>query len=251
MVKPVFKTHDEFGTIEVLDDGSKRILSFGSGHEQSLQLRDSPQVPQHEYARAMMLVLLLCQPQRICLLGLGGGSLANAILHALADCELHAVELRKAVIKVAHRYFQLPRSSRLHIHHCDAQEFIDQNALCFDLVMVDLYHDEGLDMLQLLPSFIAGCTDALSEDGYLVLNYWQEHDLEYELTQQLQRDFGCVYACNCGGGNRIIYAGKMPPANNFLAPDTLKSLAGTLGYSVNHYAKRLQEFPAGPKSNEL
>ncbi len=240
MVRSVFKTHDEFGAIEVLDDGPKRILSFGSGHEQSLQLRDAPHIPQHEYARAMMLVMLLCQPKKICLLGLGGGSLATAMLHILDECELHTVELRKAVIKVAHRYFQLPRTSRLHTHHCDATEFIDHNTLRFDLVMVDLYLEEGLDMVQLLPSFIAGCSDTLNDGGWLVLNYWLEHDLELELTQQLQRDFAVVYACNCGGGNRIIYAGKTPPADDFLAPDKLKSLASTLGYSLSHYAKRLQ-----------
>ena len=45
MAKSIFKTIDEYGPIEVFDDGAKRYLKFGNDHEQSLQIKATPTSP--------------------------------------------------------------------------------------------------------------------------------------------------------------------------------------------------------------
>jgi spermidine synthase len=55
----------------------------------------------------------------------------------------------RCAIKLAHRFFQLPRPSRLHTTLCDAQEFVDQKTLRFDFMIVDLTLDESIDSAQL------------------------------------------------------------------------------------------------------
>ena len=83
MAKSIYKTYDEYGTIDVLDDGNKRYLTFGNQDEQSLQIKATPHIPQHEYGRAIMLSLLFCDPKSVCVMGLGGGTLTQAYIHAL------------------------------------------------------------------------------------------------------------------------------------------------------------------------
>lgn len=242
MAKSIFKTVDQFGPIEVLDDGAKRYLKFGNDHEQSLQIKATPHIPQHEYGRAVMLSLLFCKPESICIMGLGGGTQVMGFHQALPQTKIDAVELRSAVIKVAHHYFELPKHPNIHIVNQDAFSYIEQPTQQYDLLVADLYLQDGIDQRQLETQFIKHCIDALSDNGWLVLNYWLDHDLSEELKALLLDHFEVVYACNSGGGNCLFYAGKTYPPADFLEKDSIKPLAKKLGFSLAYYLKRLKVF---------
>ncbi len=244
MAKSIFKTYDEHGTIDVLDDGNKRYLTFGNQDEQSLQIKATPHIPQHEYGRAIMLSLLFCQPKSVCVMGLGGGTLTQAYLHALPDADIHTVELRQMVIRVAKRFFQLDKHAQLNIHNADANDFLKDTPLKFDLLVADIYHHDGVDEGQLEAEFIEKSAGVLTDNGWLVLNYWLDHDLSEALLEQLHQTFECLFVCNSGGGNSIIYAGKAYPPANYLDKEIVKPLAKTLGFSLNYYLKRLRAFTA-------
>ena len=55
----IHRSYDELGPIQVMDDGHKRYLAFGTDDEQSCQLIHQPHLLQHEYTRAILLALLL------------------------------------------------------------------------------------------------------------------------------------------------------------------------------------------------
>jgi spermidine synthase len=244
MAKSIFKTYDQYGTIDVLDDGNKRYLTFGNADEQSLQVKATPHIPQHEYGRAIMLSLLFCNPSSVCVMGLGGGTLTQAFIHALPSAEIHTVELRLMVIKIAKRFFQIDKQAALNIHNENAHDFLSSTSLKFDLLVADLYDHNGIDEGQLQQQFIKDSANALSDSGWLVLNYWLDHDLTEDLLNQLNQQFECIYICNSGGGNSIIYAGKNQPQADFIDKEKTKSLAKTLGFSLNYYLKRLKAFTA-------
>jgi len=240
MLKSIHKTTDEFGTIEVLDDGAKRFLTFGNEHEQSCQIKAQPHIPQHEYSRAIMLTLLFVEPKHIGIMGLGGGTSACAFLQACPDAQVLALELRHDVIKIAQNYFQLPKHEpRLTIVHTDAFQFIKHEETLFEILIADLYHHDGIDELQMQTQFLQDCSKRISDNGWLILNYWQDHDLNNCVLQQLHNDFECIYMCNSGGGNIILYAGKQYPKEDFLLPTLVKPLAKKIGFSLNYYLKRL------------
>lgn len=109
-IQTLHHSEDEFGTITVLDDGECRILAFAPNDEQSRCLKATPHVLQYEYTQAMLLVLLFCQPKRVLILGLGGGSLVTALHRHIPGIHITAVELH-TVIDIAHRFFQMPRSN--------------------------------------------------------------------------------------------------------------------------------------------
>ena len=114
----VHQSQSDDGVIEVVDDGDIRSLHFGTFPRQSCMSLQTPHTLELTYTEAMMAALLLNpEPERVLIVGLGGGSLVKFILHHFPNCQIDVVEYRKDVVKVAHNYFQLPENdSRLNIH---------------------------------------------------------------------------------------------------------------------------------------
>lgn len=241
--KEIFRTYDEFGPVQVFDDGAKRYLSFGEGEEQSCVLKAQPFLLQHDYTRAMLLPLLFAQPRNALLIGLGGGALANCLLHHLPEMNLQVIELRHAVVKVARRYFELPRAERLTIVEQDVALFFDEaDVPQTDLVLSDIYGAEGMDPQYFQPWYIEACARALNNSGWLVLNCWDEHRGEHETLQAIAEIFAEVYTCTVPSGNWIILASKKV---NAITEAELKARAKALskqfGYAVAENLHRLYQ----------
>lgn len=242
--RELHRRFDEYGAIQVFDDGNKRFLSFGTTDEQSCLLLSHPTQLQHEYNRAMMSVL--CQfplddmPQQALIMGLGGGSLARALLALLPDITLDAVELRPAVTHIAHQYFELPRTPQLKVHHQDALSYLSKPAersSVYDLIFSDLYLADGLNEQQLDSDFIPRCKQHLSQRGWLVLNLWKEHRDNAALLAQLKAEFTTLMHTTTKDGNWTIWASQQPPIAQTEARRHCKHWQASLLFNAWHSAK--------------
>ncbi|MBY4675748.1 methyltransferase [Marinobacterium arenosum] len=207
----VHRCYDEWGPIYVLQQGEIRYLAFGDGGEQSAVDLNRPYRPLYEYAQAMLLALLFQpNPQQVLMLGLGGGSLATALLRALPDCRITAVELRAQVVETAHHWFALPRSERLHCRIEDAAAYMAHRPASCELLFADIYLDDGMQEVQLSSQLLADCHHALADDGILVLNLWDDGRARHPLAlQRLSEHFGdALLGCPIEGGNLIAFAFK-------------------------------------------
>ena len=239
--KEIHHYHDEYGPIQVLDDGTKRYLTFGDNDEQSCQLKSAPFQLQHDYSQAMLLVLLFIEPRNMILFGLGGGTLATTLHHYLPSLKLTVVELRPQVVKAASRFFQFPRSERIEVFVEDASEFLELGAQRkTDVLFSDIYGDEGLDLQQTQPWFIERCAELLSDDGWLVLNCWQQHRGDRHLLGALKQHFEDVRVCATAEGNWVVLAGKTA-SNTSVTQLTVaaKKWSKVLGYSLLSSLSRL------------
>ncbi len=241
--KEVFRTYDELGPIQVFDDGTKRYLSFGEGDEQSCVLKSEPYLLQHEYTRAMMLPFLFSRPRDALLVGLGGGALVNCLMHHFPELTLRVVELRHAVVKVARKYFELPRLDRLSILEQDIAEFLEEKTHSkTDILFSDIYDAEGMAPQYFEPWYIEACAAMLNDDGWLVLNCWDEHRGDHHTLHALTENFAQVFTCTVSSGNWIIMASKklydLDEAN---LKDVAKEQSKLLGYSVNSMLNRLYQ----------
>lgn len=241
--KEIFRTYDSYGPIQVFDNGVKRILSFGEGDEQTCVLKAEPFLLQHDYTRAMLLPLLFKRPRDAVLVGLGGGALATCLHHHLPELQLRAVELRPAVIKAAYRYFQVPRDERLVVINQDVGEFIDDTAQPpTDILFSDIYGAEGMDPQYFQPWYIEACHRLLSDDGWLVLNCWEEHRGEHETLDAIAELFAEVYTCTVPSGNWIILAAKQPAGiDETELKARARAQAKKLGYAVAENLNRLYQ----------
>lgn len=244
--KEIFRTYDEFGPVQVFDDGSRRYLSFGDDREQSCLLTAEPQRLQHDYARAMLLALLFVEPRDAILFGLGGGALPSCLYHHFPELALRVVELRPAVIKIAYRHFQLPRDARLQVLAMDAGEFLDDSSQAgADILFSDIYRAEGIDAQQLQPWFIERCAELLSPTGWLVLNLWQDHRGERDIMDALGEWFADVRVCATADGNWIVFAGKRPDSTDGATlRQRARELSRKLGCNITDNLKRLAAYPA-------
>lgn len=239
LVKEIHRSYDEHGPIQVLDDGHKRYLAFGTDDEQSCQLINQPHILQHEYTRAILLALLMVEPKHITIIGVGGGSIMTALHYLLPNCVLQGVELRAEVIRLAQKYFQLPKSKNIKLHTGDGFDYILHTNTQTDLIIADMYLANGIDQQQLSSQFIELCHQKLNQEGWLVLNYWLDHKLENYLATTLNNHFSQVYMCDTGGGNWIIFAGKVNIDRSLINESQLKPLSKKAGFSLNYFLRRI------------
>lgn len=174
----IHQSHDQLGAIEVVEDGLYRSMHFGTDAKQSSMLLRDPCQLALSYTRAMCAALLFCEaPQRVLLIGLGGGSLAKFILHHYPDCHIDAVEFRPKVHRVAQQYFELPDEPRLQLFYEDAGSFI-RNASAeqgnYDIMLIDAFLDSGIAYSVIGMSFFNACRERLSPGGVLSMNLWSD-----------------------------------------------------------------------------
>lgn len=240
----IHRRYDEHGIIQVFDDGNKRYLSFGTADEQSCQLKSNPIQPQHDYVRAMLSVLMQTNaPDRIAVIGTGGGGLTSFLYHNYLESHIDTVDLRSAVIHIAHQYFGLPRSPRLSTHVCSANEFLAKKAQTqdtqYDLIFSDIYLADGLSTEQLNADFLMHSRQLLSNNGWLVLNLWKEHRGEDAFIQQLEQHFSTLTTATTKDGNWLILAS--PKADALVGKtecrQRAKVLSEQLGFNLWNHAK--------------
>jgi spermidine synthase len=194
----VHRSKDPYGPLEIVEDGLVRSLHFGNAVRQSATDLQRPAYPVLAYTRAMLGGLLFQPaPRRALLIGLGGGSLAKFLLHHFPECAVEAVEQRAHVVKLAHGWFLLPETPRLHIHVADGDAFVRQAAEngdpAYDLILVDAYDGAGMADAMAQTPFLAACRRLLSPDGVLVCNLWgNDRPRSVEVRRRLQQCFGAV-----------------------------------------------------------
>lgn len=204
-------TRDALGGILVIDYRKHRVMTFDSVFEQSKVDRRRPHLPVHEYSRAMLLPIAFGQPSHVTLLGLGGGVMASALLHLLPGCQVHAVELRPSVLQVAREYFSLPDSANLTITIGDARDALSKMPdSSTDLILADMYNSDRMSPTQSQREFIRQCSRALSDNGWLTVNYHRTPDINGPLFRQLRGEFAVLLLFKSKTNNTVIFASKRP-----------------------------------------
>jgi spermidine synthase len=245
--KEIKRVYDAFGPVLVYDDGNKRYLSFGDDDEQGCILKHHPTRIQYTYVRAMLLSLLFdAEPSRALLLGLGTGAVANLLYQQLPKARIEVIELRQAVVNLAYSHFQLPRDPRLSISVGDAAAALanmaDSAGEQYDLISSDIYHATGMDVQQSQQSYLDSCFRLLAPQGWLVLNFWQEHR-QSELLDQLHALFKQIWINSTDSGNWIVMAtgGTVLPSDAQLKKN-LKRCNLRLGFSLTQVATGLRRY---------
>lgn len=246
---------DQFGVVQVYDDGQRRYLCFGSEDEQSCWNKSEPWRLQHDYTQAMCLFLLWGIPNRVLILGLGAGCLLQALLKINKRCHFEVVELRPVVVDYAYRYFALPQHKRIQLSVQAAQVYLSElkdtekrgrEFKKVSVVLADLYHGDGMDACFGDAGFWLQVQKTLKQDGVLVINYWQQEHLakldDVTVVNTLLDIFAWVYATKTVSGNWIIFATQQRlTLSQKACKQRAVELSKLLGFSLLPYLSRLQD----------
>ncbi len=174
----VHRAQSDDGIIEVVDLGDTRSMHFGTLPRQSSMSLRTPHTLELTYTQAMMACLIINpDPQKVLVVGLGGGSLVKFLLYHFPNCQIDVIEYRQDVIDAAQTYFNVPKKDpRLTIHHGDGylfvqkQHFQDENH--YDLLLVDAYDHIGMAASVGVQNFFDSCAGILSKEGVMSINLW-------------------------------------------------------------------------------
>jgi len=163
----------------VQDCGPLRYLHFDLDNVQSVMRHDDPAALCLAYTRKMMMFLLFnAEPQRILLLGLGGGSLAKFCYRFLPNTAITVLEIDPNVLALREEFQVPPNDDRFRVMLGDGVAYV---ARCFprgrarhsahqDVILVDACDRNGLSPTLSAPRVYADLRRSLTADGVLVMN---------------------------------------------------------------------------------
>lgn len=201
---------EEFSTILISSKEKELSLAFGQEAVQSKMRIDAPNELVLDYTRELLGWLLFQpNPQKIAMIGLGGGSIAKYCNAHLPHSQFTAVEISQEVIGLRDK-FQIPADSvRFKVLHADGAIFIrdsEENAL--DIIMVDAFDRQGQPASLSSLDFYSNCFAALSHDGVLAINFCATDSSYLTYIDRLRNVFGdqVVGCLTDDGTNASIFA---------------------------------------------
>ncbi len=169
------KRDDDDIMIDVSEEGGIRKLHFGNDDTQSAMKVNAPNELLLAYSRCVFGSLLFLEPpQKMLLIGLGGGSIAKWVHEYLPNTHLTCVELFQQVVNVARSMFFLPPDDeRLEVITGDGAAHVYNMAdESVDMIMMDAYSATGIAAPLASTDFFTACKHKLTDNGVLAVNLW-------------------------------------------------------------------------------
>jgi spermidine synthase len=155
----------------IVDSGLWRFLHFDLDAVQSAMQLADPDKLSLAYTRKMMAFLLFnCTPERILLLGLGGGSLAKFCYRRLPHALVTVVEVNPDIIALREEFQIPPNDERFRVIHADGSAYLAHLPPRKDVILVDACDRQGtapqLDAIE----FYQNAHQCLTSRGVFVIN---------------------------------------------------------------------------------
>jgi len=174
----LYSKRDEYGLIQVIETAYSRCLYFNTPVEQSHFLIHAPFQLELDYqAKMTELALDFClnNPNTHLLsLGVGGGLMNRYLYDILPNLQQTLVELRAIVLQAAQTYFYLPRAANIYPVVANAIDYIQDTSTQFDLILIDLYDEQGMPPDCTTPKFLTHILNHLKRPGLAIFNLWED-----------------------------------------------------------------------------
>jgi spermidine synthase len=193
----------------VTQSGDERCMLFRYPRplgRQSCKLLHEPDKLIFDYAQMMLSGLYLNpKPQRLLMIGEGGGTVPSALQKLLPNTQIDLVELDGAVDKIARAYFDFKPGPKTRVIVEDGRVFVKRAAAqkqTYDMIMLDAFDAEYIPEHLLTREFLEEVKSILTPNGVIVANTWSNSALyDYE-SVTYRAVFGPFF--NLKLGNRII-----------------------------------------------
>jgi spermidine synthase len=207
-VEVLHRERSLYRNIVVYEDEGLRCMAFGrtTTARQSCMALAEPSRLVFNYARMVMAALYLNPaPQRILILGLGGGTLPSAFQRLFPAAAIDAVEIDPAVVRVARKYFGFEETPKTRVFEEDGRVFVKRmqrtNAQ-YDLIVLDAFDHEYIPEHMLTREFLLEVKALLGERGVLAANTFSVSKLYHHESATYYSVFGDFFGLK--QNNRVI-----------------------------------------------
>lgn len=150
---------------------SSLALMFDAFSIQSEMNLDEPDDLVLAYTQSMMGFLLFKRnPNKIGMIGLGGGSLAKFCYRHLPESAIAVAEIDRQVIDLRDQFFVPEDDERFNVACMDGAEFVRHADAEFDVLLVDGFDNNGQPPQLCSQQFYQDCYKALTPNGVMVVN---------------------------------------------------------------------------------
>ena len=221
-----------YNTIFVVDEpGGLRELRFERfGARQSVAKPGDPDHIELPYLRAILVGLALGeQPQRVLIIGLGGGTLPTFLHRHYPKMTIDVVDIDPEVVRAAKEFFDFREDERLRAHVADGRKFIEKVAEPYDVIFLDAYSADNIPLALATEEFLVATRKAVKPAGVVVSNVWSRdsNKLYDRMIRTYQDVFAEVYVLDVpNAGNKIVFA---PPRAHGWKAEDVAARAATLG----------------------
>lgn len=119
--------------------------------------------------------------QSVLVLGVGGGSVLKLLQDEFQFTrKIIGIELDPKVIAIANRYFGLDKRNNIEIYNTDAEIFVKETSLTFDLIVIDIFQDKKMPDFLFSAPFINDLSQILSKKGSILFNSIVTLSTEFE-----------------------------------------------------------------------
>ena len=164
-----------------------RWLTLGSDALQTVINRRHPAKPILYYLPALTL-MTRAMPGEVCMLGLGGASVAHFLAGNQFTHTITAVESSSEVISIARDFFMTEQISTLQIIHQAAQDYLKQSTKSFPHLIIDLYGAHFFPKACATADFFSDCAQHLATDGFMAVNLANSRE-QWPIVQLIKQQF--------------------------------------------------------------
>lgn len=197
-----------YRNIIVYESDGERCMRFTkqlTSRQTCMSLKD----PDHlvfNYTRMILGALYLQrEPDKILIIGLGGGTLPSTLSKIFPKAKIDAVEIDPAVVLVAKKYFNFRVTSSMNVFEDDGRVFVKRagrRGTKYDLIILDAFDHDYIPEHLLTQEFLKEVKTIMTPDGVLAANTWSQSRLyDYE-SATYESVFGRFF--NLRMGNRVI-----------------------------------------------
>jgi spermidine synthase len=205
---------DELARPYIFETLFERRMHFTNEATQSAMLFSDPDALISQYTRKMMAFLLFNpDPQRIVMLGLGGGSLAKFCYRNLSRSQITVLEINEDVIALREEFFIPKDDGRFRVVHEDGARYIERLEEQIDVLLIDAFDADGIALSLANSDFYSCAARQLTDHGMLVMNFWGPGERYIENLAQARAAFGdsLLLVPVAGYANVLLFAFKQTP----------------------------------------
>lgn len=264
VAKTIHSERSLYRNILVEETGNLRCLKFdekSSQSSQSCMYINEPKKLVFNYTKLVFSSLLLIDdPKKVLIIGLGGGTLSNTISELYPKAIIENIEIDPAVIKVARDYFNFKESTKVTAKVQDGRIFIKRAALKkqqFDWIILDAFNGDYIPEHLLTKEFFEELKSVLASDGVIAANTFSSSKLYEHESATYNAVFGdFINVSRKNHSNRIILAGNKSTLTQAHINKRVSELTPLLlPYGVNikaisqmlHFTKNNHDWPENTK----